>query len=74
MTHITRKGSRIEITQGGELNAGFMLNTDFAVFYDLETNPAGQATCDVNIDSGTLPKCDPSETFNLAVTYANVTW
>jgi hypothetical protein len=52
---------------------GFMLNSDFAIFYNLRPNEAGQATCDVQAN---LATCTPSATFNKAAEYASdvVTW
>ena len=49
--------------------AGFMLNTDFALFYDMDIDTDnGQCLCDVNI-GGT---CLPGNTFTDALEFANV--
>ena len=54
-----------------------MLNTDFSVFYDVETNDAGMPTCDLNhlcgIDNSCADtECQAADTFSQAQAYVTV--
>ena len=57
-------------------NGGFMLNTDFAVFYDLQLDQNGKLGCKLNNTCGITNTCDnycpKASTFENALKYANV--
>ena len=59
-------------------NGGFMLNTDFALFYDLQVDRVGKLKCNLNTTCGLTNSCQadfhclPGDTFDLARQYAQV--
>jgi hypothetical protein len=60
-------------------NAGFMLNTDFEIFYNLTLNPTtGQTTCSLNSVCGLATPntcgsgCQVASTFKQALNYSKV--
>ena len=59
-------------------NAGFMLNTDFEVFYNLTLDSNGQATCILDPLYGLSTRdasndiCPIAATFNQALDYSKV--
>ena len=59
-------------------NAGFMLNTDFELFYDLTLDSNAKTTCTLNPLCGLLTpntctgSCPVAPTFNQALAYSKV--